>query len=97
MKTFRLSAQAAREVENIWEYIAKDDVAAASRVRLEFYEAFQKLADRPGIGHPRHDLTGQPVRFWPVRSYLVVYKADSRPLEIVRVCSRCQRFDSKLL
>lgn len=85
MKTFRLSAQAAREVENIWEYIAKDDVAAASRVRLEFYEAFQKLADRPGIGHTRHDLTGQPVRFWPVRSYLVVYKADSRPLEIVRV------------
>ncbi len=85
MKTFRLSAQAAREVEDIWEYIARDDVAAARRVRLEFYDAFQKLAEQPGIGHTRDDITSRPVRFWPVRSYLVVYKPGSRPLEIVRV------------
>ena len=47
MKTFRLSAQAAREVEDIWEYIARDDVAAARRVRLEFYDAFRELPSNP--------------------------------------------------
>ena len=85
MKTFRLSAQAGREVEDIWEYIARDDVAAAGRVRIEFHEAFHELAQLPGMGHTRDDLTSQPVRFWPVRSYLVVYKPDTHPLEIVRV------------
>jgi plasmid stabilization system protein ParE len=85
MKTFRLSAQAARDVERIWEYISRDDVAAARRVRLEFHDAFEKLAEQSGIGHTRDDLTSRPVRFWPVRSYLVVYKPGSRPLEIVRV------------
>lgn len=26
-----------------------------------------------------------PVKFWPVFSYLVIYKPDARPLEVLRV------------
>ena len=37
------------------------------------------------MGHTRDDLTSRPVRYWAVRSYMVVYKPDGRPLEIVRV------------
>jgi antitoxin ParD1/3/4/toxin ParE1/3/4 len=33
----------------------------------------------------RTDLTGTPFRFWPVRPYLIVYKAESRPVEILAV------------
>jgi hypothetical protein len=39
----------------------------------------------PGIGHTRQDLTDQPVKFWSVYSYLVVYDPESRPLTIVAV------------
>lgn len=41
----------------------------------------------PAIGHLREDLTDEPLRFWPVRRYLIVYRSDSDPLEIVRVLS----------
>ena len=35
--------------------------------------------------HKRDDLTAFPVLFWPVGSYLIVYRAEHRPIEIVAV------------
>jgi hypothetical protein len=32
------------------------------------------------VGHKREDLTDNP---WPVGSYLIVYRAEHRPVEIV--------------
>jgi plasmid stabilization system protein ParE len=43
------------------------------------------LAKWPGSGHTRHDLTQIDVRFWPVRSYLVVYREKPLPLQIVSI------------
>ena len=37
------------------------------------------------MGHKREDLTAYPVLFWPVGAYLVIYRATSRPIEIVAV------------
>ena len=37
------------------------------------------------MGHLREDLAREPLRFWPVYSYLIIYRPDSRSLEIVRV------------
>jgi plasmid stabilization system protein ParE len=38
------------------------------------------------MGHRREDLTAYLVLFWPVGSYLIVYRADEhRPIEIVAV------------
>jgi plasmid stabilization system protein ParE len=37
------------------------------------------------MGHVREDLTGYPVLFWPVGAYLIVYRAERRPIEIVAV------------
>jgi antitoxin ParD1/3/4/toxin ParE1/3/4 len=51
----------------------------------EFLDAAGTLADMPGMGHSRVDLTDEPVLFWPVYGYLVVYRPESRPLEVVRV------------
>ena len=45
----------------------------------------QLLADRPGIGHLRADLSGDAFLFWPVLSYLVIYRPGTDPLQIVRV------------
>ena len=43
------------------------------------------LADMPGLGHTRFDLTAQPLLFWPVRRYLVIYRSRPDTIEIVRV------------
>ena len=45
----------------------------------------QLLADNPRIGHLRLDLTPQDIKFWSVFRYLVIYRPDTKPLEIVRV------------
>jgi antitoxin ParD1/3/4/toxin ParE1/3/4 len=37
------------------------------------------------MSHKREDLTQYPVLFWPVGSYLVIYRAEVRPIEIVAV------------
>ncbi len=85
MKSFTLSPQAFLDIDEIWEFIAKDDMDAADRVRDEIFEAFGKLADMPGMGHLREDLAREPLRFWSVYSYLIIYRPESRPMEIVRV------------
>ena len=43
------------------------------------------LASAPGIGHWRPDLTSVDVRFFPVYSYLIVYRPGSKPLQVVSI------------
>ena len=85
MGEFKLSPEALRDIEEIWEFISNDNLDAADRVRDEIFSACDKLADVPGMGHLRTDLAQEPLRFWPVYSYLIIYRPDSEPLEIVRV------------
>ena len=85
MKRVTLSPEAARDIREIWAFIAQDSIKAARRVRLQILDACQKLAENPGIGHSREDLTDKSVLFWPVGSYLIIYNPVRRPVEIVRV------------
>jgi plasmid stabilization system protein ParE len=51
-----------------------------------FENSCRRLARHPYIGHERDDLmTREDVRFWPVYSYLIIYRPSTRPLEILRV------------
>ena len=45
----------------------------------------EAIARTPGIGHKREDLTPYPVLFWTVGAYLIIYRAERRPVEIVAV------------
>ena len=85
MKRFKLSPEAAHDIRDIWSFIAQDNIRAARKVRLQLFEACQLLADNQKIGHRRDDLTEEPVLFWPVGSYLVIYDPNSRPIAVVRV------------
>ncbi len=85
MKRFKLAPEAARDIREIWAYIAKDSIKAARRIRLEIFDACQRIAGNPRVGHSREDLTDKPVLFWPVGSYLIIYNPARKPVEIVRV------------
>jgi antitoxin ParD1/3/4/toxin ParE1/3/4 len=37
------------------------------------------------MGHKRVDLTGHPLLFWPVGSYLIIYRGERSPIEIVAI------------
>lgn len=81
------SPQARRDLVEIPEYIARENLDAADRVEQEIQQAILMLARNPELGHLRRDLTSKPVRFWAVHSYLVIYDPDARPLEVVRILS----------
>ena len=48
-------------------------------------KAIRLVAQRPGAGHTRTDLSDLPLKFRPVFSYLIVYDPERQPIEIVRV------------
>jgi len=84
-EAFKLSPEACQDIQQIWAYIAADSIKAARRVRLQILDARWRIAENPGIGHSREDLTEKPVRFWPIGSFLIVYNPARRLVEIVRV------------
>ena len=81
MSHFRLSNIANRDVEEIWEYIAADNLDAADRLIERFHEAFLWLSKYPGAGHKRRDIN-KPVLFWAEGNYEIVYRAFAGFIEI---------------
>jgi len=83
---FVLSTPASDDLEGILSYVLEESGAQrAQHVADHLREAFHRLTHAPGLGHRREDLTSAPVLFCAVWSYLVVYKPDTTPLEMVRV------------
>ena len=70
---FALHPEAARDITEIWEYIAEDNPVAARRVREEILSRIRAVAPFPHSGHRRPDLTGRSLRFLHVREYLIAY------------------------
>ena len=87
MSNYILGPDADLDLDDIWEYIAADSIDAADRWIAKLFDAFEAIGRMPGIGHKREDLTAYPVLFWPVGSYLIIYRtrADRHAGEIVAV------------
>lgn len=88
MKSARyvLAPQAARDLVEILRYLTNEGgTDTADRVEAVIRSKFGYLAEFPGGGHRREDLTSQDVRFFSVYSYLIVYRPDMKPLQIVAI------------
>ncbi len=53
MRAFVLTRLAARDLSEIWDYLAADNVEAADPVLAALEKGMRKLAKQPGIGHLR--------------------------------------------
>lgn len=85
MAGYLLAPEALEDLQNIWNFISLDNVAAADRQIDQLLEAFDWLAQSPGAGHRRADMGDRRIRFWPQGSYLIVYGEESVPLQIVAI------------
>ena len=86
MSRFRITPAALADLTDIRDYLrgtAGPDVAA--RVLSDLYDAMVNVASRPDLGHARPDLTTEPLLFFLVFRYLVIYRTDRPILEVVRV------------
>jgi antitoxin ParD1/3/4/toxin ParE1/3/4 len=83
---YLLAPEAAVDLVQIWRYIKKQSsVAMADRVESVIRDRIAFLANSPGAGHWRRNLTDQEVKFFPVYSFLIVYRPDTKPLQIVSI------------
>lgn len=80
MSGFVFHPAALTDLSEIWEYIAADNLDAADRVVAEIQEAIRTLVPFPQLGHQRPDLTSRPLRFHPIRDFLIAYAPDEKPV-----------------
>lgn len=91
MSRFRLSPEAQSDLEAMRRYLTrKGGPMLARHVLGEIRHALRFIAENPGAGHKREDLTDEMVKFWPVFSYLIVYEPSMRPIGIVRIIHGAQ-------
>jgi antitoxin ParD1/3/4 len=85
-RCYLLAPQAARDLVQIWRYIKNESSQeTADRVESVIRNKFAYLAGFPQGGHWRRDLTSAEVRFLAVYSYLIVYRPETNPLQIVAI------------
>ena len=81
-----LAPQAAQDLVDIWSYIKEQSsVALADRVESVIRDRILFLSRNLGAGHWRRDLTDHDVKFFSVYSYLIVYRPESSPLQVVSI------------
>jgi plasmid stabilization system protein ParE len=85
LSEFILHPEAVKDLEEIWNYIAAENIEAADRVLDEIYDTIKSLVPFPYIGHIRPDLTTRPLRFQTVRDYVIVYAPDEKPLAVIAI------------
>jgi toxin ParE1/3/4 len=86
MGKFRLADAARRDLEDIWDYIAKDNPSAADSFVEILLEKCRLLAGEPELGRDRPEIkTG--LRSLPVKKYVIFYRVTESMVEIARVLS----------
>ena len=86
MKEFRLSPQAALDLEEIWNFIdvERQNPNAASRQVEMIYNKFCILAENPLLGELRKDL-GRELRSFTAGNYAIIHRPSTDEIEIARV------------
>jgi plasmid stabilization system protein ParE len=70
---YEFHPEALFDLDEIWEFIRADNLAAADQMIVDILSAARALIPFPGQGHKRPDLTSRPLRFTLVGEYLIAY------------------------
>ncbi len=69
MANAKLSAFAATDLKEIWEYVAENNPSAADKFIKELLQRFRFLAENPGVGKTRDEIFVN-LRSFPVKNTL---------------------------
>lgn len=70
--------EASIDLDDIWEFIAADNVAAANTAMDDIFDAIDTLVAFPYQGYRRPNLTSRPLRFKLVREYVIALRAGEK-------------------
>jgi toxin ParE1/3/4 len=84
MSRFSVALSARGDLREIWKHVARDNQAAATRLRDRLQEVFLLLARNPLI-RQACDKLRVGLRFFCVDNFVVYHEITSRGIRIVRV------------
>lgn len=91
---YALSRSAEDDLHEILVYVADESGSnRALHVHSSFVAAFELLAEIPGSGSRRVEITGDQLRWWRVFNWLVLYDPESSPVMILRVVHGARALD----
>lgn len=101
MSRYRLTPEAANDLESIIAHIAYDNPDAAAQVLEAMTEAFEALSTMPHMAPKRARLAAKfpELRFWPIpryRNYLIFYEPDSEGIRVIRILHAARNGDEIL-
>ena len=82
--------RARQDLIDIWTWIAAANPKAADHLLDMIDEKLRRLAENPRLGPARPDIAPD-VRLFPVRRYLILYRASSDGIDVVRVVHGMRR------
>jgi len=83
MTGYDFHPRAVNDLDEIWGFIAADNLDASNRVIGEILAAMEALVAFPDRGHERPDLTSRPLRFTLAGDYLIAYAPEEKPLWVI--------------
>jgi toxin ParE1/3/4 len=84
MGRIQQTLQAQADLTDIWQYIGRNDEAAADRLLEMIDQKLILLSDSPYLGKERFDLCAE-LRSFAVKSYLIFYRPLNDGIEVIRV------------
>jgi toxin ParE1/3/4 len=83
----RVAARAEADLDDIWEYVAKESggMEIANRLIDSITDRFFLLSSFPQIGRARHEDFGLGSRSFAVGDYVIVYCLEAEDVLVLRV------------
>ncbi len=99
MPRVKKAVQAEKDIEDLWLYIAADNMLAADRVLDDIEAQCHLIATQPGMGRPRPELAlalAPDMRSFLVGRYIIFYQTLPDGMEIIRVLHSARDLDALL-
>jgi toxin ParE1/3/4 len=93
MSRYRLTDEARQDLDEIWLYIAEDNLPAADSFLDALYDRFVLLAQQPLLGRARPELAPN-LRSFPVGNYVMFYRPIDDGIEVARVLHGSRDIDA---
>jgi toxin ParE1/3/4 len=76
--------RAEEDLQEIWLYIAAENVEAADRILDQIGVRLERLTEHPEMGPARPDIAAD-MRILPAENYLILYRLLDGIVEVVRI------------
>jgi plasmid stabilization system protein ParE len=95
--SFVLTPSASRDIDDIFEYVLEHSGPnQALHIHKKLVDGFKMVGEYPGIGHVREDLADESVRVHAVFSFLVIYRSETKPVQVLRVIHGARDLNSAM-